>query len=439
MTDSQLHPRKHLLLLAYYFPPMGLSGVQRVSKLAKYLTRFGWDVTVVTARPRGYFAYDETLVDDLDGTGVEVIRTRSVDPTRLFRPKSVVGLPGEPKRRRASLLTNLLFVPDNKLGWYPFACRAASKLHTERPVDAVLSSAPPYTAHLVGRSVSRHLGVPLVVDFRDDWVGNPRHEYPTPVHRGLHLRLESAVLRSASAAITINELIADSLRRRCPVGAGTPSIHVIPQGYDPADFEGPQQYDHPLRRRMTLLYSGIFYDAQTPGPFLSGLRRAIQILPEMRDSVAADFVGLVPADFHERVQAVQLEDVVRYHGYESHERVVGRLAIADVLWFTIGRRPGAEAISTGKLYEYFGSRRPVLGLVPDGVARNDLERYAAGLVADPDDVQGIADAIVSLYRLWQRSELPAPDPAFVERFDRQRLAGEVARILEDTVSGARPA
>lgn len=435
MTHTLPLRTRHLLVLAYYFPPMGMSGVQRVSKLVKYLPEHGWRVTVVTPTPGGYFAYDESLVEDVEREGVRIIRTRSLDPTRLFGTRKVVRLPAESRRQIASRFTNLVFVPDNKVGWLPFARNCSISAHRTAPFDAILSSAPPYTSHLAALAVSRRLRIPLVSDFRDDWLANPRHTYPSRLHYRLNKRLELRVVRSSTACSTINRVIADSLRRRAVATGYEPRIEVIPQGFDPADFPTTIRSHEKTAGRMHLLYSGVFYGAQSPDPFLTGLSRLLTQRPELRDTLAADFVGLVPPTFGDTVRDLGLSDVVVYHGYESHSAVVNRMADADVLWLTIGRQEGSEGISTGKLYEYIGSRKPILGLVPRGVARDDLTEYGAATVVEPDQPAEIAAAIEGLCDAWVSRELPVPDPSFVRRFDRRKLAGQFATVLNSVVDG----
>ncbi|MBT8402051.1 MAG: glycosyltransferase, partial [Rhodothermia bacterium] len=262
MISPRAHREKrHVLVLSYYFPPMGLSGVQRVSKFVKYLPEHGWDVTVLTSEPRGYFAFDESLEVEIPST-VRVIRTASADPTRVFRSKVTVNLPAEGLRRSLSKASQWIFIPDNKIGWFPSAARGAHRIHRDRPVDVVLSSAPPYTSHLVGRSIASRAGVPLVLDFRDDWLGNPRHEYPSRIHYALQRSLESKVIAAADAVTTINPKIAGDIRDRHVNRPDAPSITVIPQGYDPEDFGGRNEAEE--KGSMSFLYSGIFYDAQSP-------------------------------------------------------------------------------------------------------------------------------------------------------------------------------
>src|SRR5690606_37850109 len=121
-----------------YFPPLGLSGVQRIARFVKYLPEHGWTPTVVTARPAGYFAFDSELRREIDERGIAVHETRSADPTRVFA-RGTVQFPSEARRKAFSYLSQLAFVPDNKVGWVPAAVEEGLRLHATRPFDAVLA------------------------------------------------------------------------------------------------------------------------------------------------------------------------------------------------------------------------------------------------------------------------------------------------------------
>jgi glycosyltransferase involved in cell wall biosynthesis len=426
---------------------MGLSGVQRVTKLVKYLARDGWTVDVLTVRPGGYFAFDESLMEDLAHPGITIHRTGSLDPTRLFGAKRRITLPAEGKRRLASAISQFLFQPDNKVGWIPFAVRRGRKLMREHSYAAVLASAPPYSALVAARTIARRGGVPFVADFRDDWMGNPRHVYPTPFHRLFSRRLERRVLESAEIVFAINRTIADSLSARAP---GARSVGVMPQGFDPEDFQraaeltidspgGPSSDsssdssgDSPggsARGRFRLLYTGVFYDAQRPDTFLQGLARFRERRPEAKDRVEARFVGLMPDSGLRLSEELGLADVVDIRGYLPHVPAVRELVDADVAWMVVGDRPGAESISTGKLFEYMGSRTPILALVPDGEAAGALRGYGAERICRPDDPEAVAGAIEELYDLWESGELPTGRKDHADRYDRRLQARQIGEML----------
>ncbi len=428
-------PPRRVLVLAYYFPPLGGSGVQRVAKLAKYLPGAGWQPTVVTARPGRYFAFDAGLADEVTAAGVEAIATRTLDPTRGGQ-----GATTMPSGARASWMARLsawAFVPDNKVGWAPFALAAAERVHTARPFEAVYATAPPYTGLLIGARLARRWGVPLVVDLRDDWLGNPRHVYPTRLHRRLHAALERRVLRAAAGVHVISDAMREAVVGRHPDLADR--VRVVPQGFDPEDFPPRPPASTPDAPPddavFRVVYTGVFYDAQRPDVFLAALAQFVRAHPEAR--VAADFYGLVPPDFDALVAAYALTNVAAYHGYVPHADVARHLADASMLWLTIGERAGADGISTGKLYDYIGARRPILGLVPlAGTAAAALRCYGAGPgdapaahVIAPADIDGAAAAMAAVWQAWQRGARFTVDAAFVDDHDRRRIAATVGAYL----------
>lgn len=427
--------RRRLLVVAYYFPPMGLSGVQRVAKFVKYLPDYGWDPVVLTVEPGGYYAYDETMADELAQADVEVHRTNSWDPTRLFGGQQTVRMPSGWKHRVFSALTELFFIPDNKIGWKRFAVQKGRELLEERSFDAIFSSAPPYTAHLIARELAQEANLPLVTDFRDDWMGNPLLNFPTPLHRYRHRCLERDVLRSSDHIVTINRPIKESLIRRHLNAEAYTKCSIIPHGYDPADLSGPAlDGTEDTSAACRFLYSGVFYKERTPDYFLRGLARLLDRRSDLRSTLECVFVGLVPDDSKALAAGLGLDDVVTYTGYLSHDESVSYVESADVLWLTIGRQVGEEKISTSKLYEYMGSRKPVLGLVPEGAAKRTLNRYGASMTVAPDDEDGIASAIERLYEAWRDRSLPEADESFVRQFDRRSLTAELAKQLHDVCS-----
>ena len=424
-------PVFRVLVIAYYFPPMALSGVQRTLKFVKYLPQHGWHPTVLTVEPRGYFEFDDSLSEELDGLGVEVHRVSSLDPTRIFGRKKKIAFPPEGRRRFASKISQSLFIPDNKIGWRRSAEKKAREILESGEYHAIFSTAPPYTSHLVGMKLAALTDLPLIADFRDDWVGNPRHFYLTPWHRGQHVKLESRLIEESAAVTVVNRRIYDQLIVRNLGHAGYHKVSMIPHGYDPADF--PQTPPVRTDGKLRITYTGVFYDAQSPEPFLRALAQLMNRRPALRSQWVAEFVGHLSDKAQSLVKHLKLEDVVEYRGYLPHRESVARLFNADILWMTVGDRPGNESISTGKLCEYIGARKPILGLVPDGAASEMLERYGACEIAPPDDPEAISAVLESLYERWRTKSLPAHDEEYAATFDQSRLAGRLAKVLHSTL------
>ena len=435
--DDRGRGRPHVLVVAYYFPPLGLSGVQRVAKWCRYLPSAGWDVTVLTVEPGAYFAFDDTLLEEVESAGVRIIRTRTLDPTRQGGGRKVVSFPSERRRRLFSWLSGFFFLPDNKRGWTRQALSAWKDICRDGRPDIVFSSAPPYTSFLVGQALARKAGVPHVMDYRDDWLDNPRHDYPTPIHRRIHARMERRLLSSAALVTTINASIRERLLQRSPGS----DVRILPQGFDPADITQGEDQGGVRRahRRSLLVYAGMFYHAQQPDTFLKAVSLVKSRLPESSPGLEARFVGLFPDDKKPLIASLGLEDDVTLTGYKNHHETVGELMEADVLWMTVGRQPGEEMISTGKLFEYMGTGKPILALVPPGEASKALEGYGAAWVCDPDDVEGVASTLEAILKQLDDGTLPVGSPEWIAPFDRKKqaeqLAGWFSGILDEDTNG----
>src|SRR3989304_1250925 len=255
-----------VLVVAYYFPPMGLSGVQRILKFVKYLKRYNWEPTVITADDVGYFAHDESLTKELEKTGVRIIRTEGRDPNSRLSRYGTIKLPREILRKIFNKLSQTFFIPDNKISWSKKAYAKVEKLLKEENFDAVFVTAPPFSAFRVFSQIKKKYHIPLVIDYRDLWYGSYFAFYPTPLHKWLHKKMEYNVLKVADRIIVTNRKIKEKILHRFRFLTYN-DVVIITHGFDPEDFEKakviPKHND-----RMILTYSGIFMVYNTPKYFL---------------------------------------------------------------------------------------------------------------------------------------------------------------------------
>lgn len=425
-----------VLVVAYYFPPLGLSGVQRTLKFVKYLPDVGWEPVVLTVEDRAYFAKDDGLLHELDGHPVRIIRTPSIDPLHVLRGKNVVRMPSARTLGLLGKLSQSFFIPDNKIGWKKTAVRAALAELDRQPVDAIFATAPPYTDFLIGLELKRRTGLPLLLDYRDAWLDNPLHFYLTPVHKALHRRLEQRVLRHADQIITINRPIKERILRSNPFLSHN-DVTIVSQGFDQADFEGLT-----TRRgddgRLHIVYAGTFYYNRNPRAFFRALRLLHDTAPAVARGIDVHIIGSRRDEDAALVQELGLEATVTLHGYLPHRETVQHLVDADVLWMVIGRGAGEDMMSTGKLYEYLGARKPVLACVPEGAARQVLEKSGAAVFADPDDVEEIAARLRTLFDLRKNDRLPIPSFEYVSQFERKALTGRLATLLAAVLEPGPP-
>ncbi len=420
--------QQHVLVLAYYFPPMGLSGVQRVTKFVKYLADAGWNVHVVTTGPTAYYAFDPTLLEDFEGRSITVHRTVGTDPnSRLAaKGKSLIKMPKEFLRKLASKVSNFFYVPDNKKGWVKPAIELARQVITDHPIDVMFVSGPPFSTFLAAEQLAHETGLPFVVDYRDLWYGNQFTSYPTPWHGHRNKRLEHSVLTHAGRITVTNRRMKETLIADYPQLAFD-DVVIIPQGFDPDDYG----YASDDRRAFRLTYTGIFYDVITPKYFFKAVRRFLKQHPDA--PLELHFAGILREANGKRAKKMGLDKYIIDHGYLPHRESVALLERSSVLWMMVGNTKNAHTISSAKLYEYFGARKPILASLPQGALRHDAERYGASIVTDPTDVAAIADGIAQYYERWKAGTLPRPSPGVVEQYDRSLLAHDLAKVLSQAM------
>lgn len=413
-------------MVVYYFPPMGGSGVQRPLKFAKYLKKFGWEPIVVAPDPGLYHTFDETLAAELEKSGIRVERVKN---RSLFGSGKGVKRHLPNRQFISSLLkwvTSWFFLPDNKKGWIDDAVRVCEQIIQKETVRAVFATAPPYSNLIVAQKVKALTGLPVVMDLRDDWLESHLLRYPTTWHFNKMRELELKTLSSADHITVVNSVYQKKIEKR--LGSVSPGITTIPNGFDKTNFENTEYSGN--NSRFTILYSGLFYESRKPDWLLKSIRLVMDRDPEFKKSIGLQFQGGLSNDHWRTINRLDLAGIVSDFGYVNHQQAVQNLVNADVLFLTVGERSYVDAVTPGKVFEYMGSRKPVLAYIPDGVTRQLLNRYGAARCVGIKDVEKGADQIESLFHLWATGDLPVGDAEFVRQFERKQTAKALTTVLQ---------
>lgn len=403
--------KRKILLVSYYFPPLGGVGTYRALKLARFLPGFGWQPHVLTPRAAHYYCIDNTLTEQIPPE-VKVHRTESLDPFRLFRRLRgggggavVDGTRSDPLfgkiTRMAKGFNTWLFVPDNKIGWLRFAAGAGTRIVRDEGIDLVYTINVPQTCHLIGREIRRATGVPWVADFRDAWTANPDLKPATPLHRSISTGMEKSVLQEASRIVAVNDTIRDLLQESGNLPKG--KAITIHNGFDPVDFQDltEKRFD-----RFTMVFVGTFHRRTDPalllGPYAAALRSGS--IPEGQSRIV--IVGGQTERTAEVVERFGLKEEVELTGFVAHKESLSWMASADLLLQVIARGPGSEQIVSGKLYEYMAAGRPVLSIGPPGEARRIVERLRLGRAVEVGKPADVEEALVELFRMHSNGGIP---------------------------------
>jgi glycosyltransferase involved in cell wall biosynthesis len=472
-----------VLVVAYYFPPLGGVGVQRTLKYVKYLPAAGWTPIVVTPANPAYMVRDESLLDELPPE-VSVERTGSFEPARL--PNAIAGWlarrrtpsgggprdatvgpagAGLPARvlMKGMILWNriwgLLLFPDAAVGWVGSAVRRGLAIHRRAPVDVIYSTSAPISCHLIAGRIAARTGLPWIADFRDPWIGNAFATPPRGWHAIQQRRIERRIVDGADTIVFATDGLRQAYAARYPSAAAR--MRVIPNGYDRADFAAPgvagssasepaagpvagsvagpatvsQAGSRAGDGRFRLVYTGSLYGERELEILLRGLELLAGRRPEIRERLEIEFVGWLSA--HNRTVAARaagspaIGPILRFSGFVPHAEAMRKAAAADALLQLIADDPRKGEVQGGKLMEYLGFDRQILAVVPEGAAREVLRELDWGVVADPTP-EGVADGIERL--LSQPAPARRADPE--GRYDRANLAARLGALLDEAVETA---
>jgi len=423
---------KKVLVLAYYFPPLGLSGVQRTLAFVKYLPLFGWEPTVITVGDIGYYAHDEELLQEVESLGTRVIRTKSFDPHALRKVKRTYSMPKESMRKVFSILSEFFLIPDTKIGWKRFAINAGILELTTTKYDCIFSTAPPYTAHLAATELGAMFSLPVVLDYRDAWVDYPFKRYITQFHRYLHQKKEKKVLEMSSAVVVAAQSIYAPMQKRYNESFIS-KASVISQGYDPAYFIEKSCNMQSKKEKIVLTYSGVFYENRTPAYFFEAIAQLLTMYPEYSSKIELWFIGIFREEHKALIEKNGLTRIVTLWGYLPHQQCVDVLLQSDIVWAMM-----LDDCSTpGKIFEYIGAQKHILGCVPENGAMAKIIRQCRGSVVTPDDIPQLVKTIHALLIQAENGTLPVAGDEIKTIYDRKNLTKKLALLFDSLMDTSK--
>lgn len=417
-----------VLVIAYYFPPIGLSGVQRTFKFIKYMPQNNWRPTVITTSETAYYAHDHSLLNEIKDKDIEVIRIQGKEINSLLGKKGNVKMPNEWIRKILNKVSNFLFIPDNKKKWSNEAYLKAKELLSKEHFDCLFVSGPPFSSFIEAEKLKKEFNIPLIVDYRDLWYGYHFRNFSTPYHSIKIKNMEYKVLKAADGVVVTNRGIKEKLMDYYKFLTFN-DILIIPHGYDPEDLEKFKREPKP-NKKFIITYSGLFYENITPKYFFTAFRNLLNEKPEIAANIELHLIGITRKETWKLIKKLRLESYIVDFGYLSHLEVLSKLNFADCLWMMVGRGKNADTISSGKLFEYFGMEKPLIACLPEGKLKSYSEEYKAAIITQPDDIDEIKNAIITMYNNYLINNLPKPSKEYVEKFRRDFLTEQLTKHFQ---------
>ena len=401
--------------MTMYFPPAGGGGVQRSLKLAQYLPALGIETHVLAPDDPKWVHRDPELRAP---TQAWIHRARYLGPRARKPAEELRAADGfERALVQAQVTARRLLLPDASVTWNVTAIPAAVRIVRQEGIDVILTTSPPGSVHLVGAAVQRLTDARWIADLRDPLVANQHRRDDTAAARTRQAANEQVarlVARQADAISCVSEAIAAEMRGFEPRG----QVRVIGNGCDFDDFAGLEYTAGP---RFRITHTGSFFGKRDPRPFLQAFRDADL------DAVVR-FVGDFRSTDREWAEQLDLGDRLELVDYLPRAESLRMQRDSEALLLLVPEAGGrGKGVLSGKVYEYLAAGRPILAVVPpDGAAADLVRETGAGVVAAPDDVAGIRDALIELHRQYANGGLAAVE---LEAGDEERLSRR-ARVEE---------
>jgi glycosyltransferase involved in cell wall biosynthesis len=420
-----------VLLIAFYFPPAGGGGVQRTLKFCRYLPEFGVDVDVLAPSDPKWFARDEPLMKAIPAE-TTVHRARFIGPASTSKNDAAAHQEGWRRAAaQARYAGSRALIPDKTLPWAATAVPAGIKIVRDRKIDAILTTSPTNSTHLIGEAISTATRRPWIADFRDPWLSHPHRAYERAgvrAKRSVERHMARSVIRRADAVTAVTDAIAAEAHELDPTSRRRTT--VIPNG---SDFDDFADLSYEPGERMVITHAGAFFGRRSPRPVLGAVKELLTRRPELREKLLLRFVGDLRDTDREWAQTLGIDGAWEETGFLPYAEALEAQRAADALLLLIPDADGrGDVVVSGKVFEYLAAGRPILAAVPpNGVAADLIRRTGAGEVVDGEDDEALEATIERLYDRWAADGLPDVELPAAEReaLSRRTRSRELADVI----------
>ncbi len=432
---------KKVLIITYYWPPSGGSGVQRWLKFVKYLRDFGWEPVVYTPENPEFPALDNSLFKDIP-ENITIIKRPIWEPYSAY--KKFIGQKKDAKinagflseRQKPKLTEDIsvwirgnFFIPDARKFWIKPSIKYLKKYLTDNPVNAIVSTGPPHSTHLIALELKKQLNIPWIADFRDPWTNIDFYKdlKLTKWADRKHHKMELEVLKIADKVIVISSGMAKNFEN-----IFQRDYEVITNGFDTEDNKDKENII--MDKRFSISYIGTMVKTRNPLSLWEAISQLINTNKYFAEQIEIKLIGKLDYSVKQSIKNYGLENYITEIKYLSHNQIVGLQKQSQVLLLVINNTPNAKMIITGKLFEYLISKRPILCIGPaDGDAAKVIKETNSGLISDFDDVEKLKSNILKYFHLFEKGKLIS-ETKNIEKYSRKNLTSLLAKKLDKLFS-----
>jgi len=422
---------KRALVITYYWPPAGGPGVQRWLKFVTYFKEFGIEPIVFIPDNPHYPLKDESIISEIP-EGIKIIRFPIKEPygfAKVFSKKKTNRVSSGiiTNKKQSSLEKFLLwvrgnfFIPDARIGWVKPSVSFLEDYLSKNKIDIIITSGPPHSLHLIGKSLKKKTGIKWLADFRDPWTKIHYHKSLRLNKRAQkkHLELESEVLTNADQVVVTSENTKKEFQK-----ITNKPIEVITNGYDVSKKIIPN-----LDSQFTLVHIGSLLSNRNPEILWKVLSEIKNENEEFSKDLSIKLMGAVSDDVLKSIEDFGLANNCKAYGYISHQEAIQQQHNSQVLLLVEMDTPETKSIIPGKLFEYLAAKRPILALGPEGSDVNEiLKETNSGSYFNYKDKESLKSQIQEYYKDYSKNQLNVSSKN-IEQFSRRELTKKMSDLI----------
>ena len=415
-----------VLIITYYWPPAGGSGVQRWLKFVKYLRDFNIEPIVFTADDPEYAIKDESLFEEIPRE-LEVLKQKIWEPNNLMgkgKQTSAGFLNPRPTffGQIAHYIRANYFIPDARKYWIKPSVKFLKAYLKNSDVDMIITTGPPHSLHLIGLELKKILPIKWIADFRDPWTEiDYFHQLPlTKRSLAKHKELEEEVIQNADAVLVVGDTM------RSKMEALNKNIHVITNGFDGVI----SKFQNDLDKKFTITHIGMMNADRNPKMLWEVLKDLMLKTPDFKENFRLKLVGKIAPAILNDIQFYDLENYVTIVDYLPHKEVLEVQRSSQILLLVINNVPSAKGIITGKVFEYLQAKRPILAIGPkDGDLAKIINNTNSGEVIGFEDSDELKSVILDYYNSYKTGGLSINSDN-IEQYHRKNLTKQLSQVIK---------
>jgi len=403
---------KKVLIITYYWPPSGGSGVQRWMYFSMYLANFGYTPIVLTVSEKkaSFKNLDSSFAEKTKE--IETYKTSTFEPLKLYSLLTTgnvkKGIPqGNVKSNKKSIFKKVFafirgnfFIPDARVGWNSYALKKARKIIESENIELIITTGPPHSTHLIGLQLKKEYPIKWLADFRDPWseIYYNKDMMRTNWAIKKDRSLEKKVLERADRILTVGFKLKELLQKK--IKTRQDKFHHIYNGYDSFLLEQVREETH---THFEITFIGLLTQNQPYTCFIEAIKRFLIKTPDA--NIQLCLAGNVQDEILNTIKQELSSVKIDYKGYIPHQESLRLMKRSQLLINILADMKDSEILISGKQMEYIATGKPILCIGnTKGESAIILNDIFNARVFEKEQIEKVSQFISFVYEKWDTKE-----------------------------------